>query len=443
VTPEGVVTRYDVGAARKRQLGAIGAGADGNVWLVASRDDYWQPRPRMLRITPAGVVTPFSLGTDPDVHIAGLTAGLDGNVWFAEGHASQVAPEPAGIAAVTSSGKVTEFSTGRYFYSPRGITRGPDGALWMTDWGGDNIVRVNSAGELTASFHIAEKSSPWGIVTGSDGNLWFTESGSDRVARITLSGDVSEFSVGHPPTEIVAGPDGRLWFVQDRSASIGRVTTSGSLDQLPVPLEVQHIAVGPDENVYATGTRTYGAFALGGLIRISPAGAVTQIPTGPCSYPETIAAGADGNVWFVDGNVDGCRPIGIGFGRRGRIDKRGVARIAVVCSGGNITVPCKGIEFKLTAAMSYSARGPHGRRVLRRKTMTLGTAHMTLGGPPTLLGRQGIAKVRLRPIGRRLLAKSRSGVLRVRGQLTFGGATKRGPLVLTGSKSSRVTRDAS
>src|SRR5512135_2025924 len=38
-------------------------------------------------------------------------------------------------------------------------------------------------------------SRPYGITTGPDGNLWFTEFGSDKIGRITPSGAVSEFAL--------------------------------------------------------------------------------------------------------------------------------------------------------------------------------------------------------------------------------------------------------
>ena len=36
-------------------------------------------------------------------------------------------------------------------------------------------------------------SRPFGITTGPDGNLWFTEYGGDKIGRITPSGTITEF----------------------------------------------------------------------------------------------------------------------------------------------------------------------------------------------------------------------------------------------------------
>lgn len=108
-------------------ISTIGAGADGNIWVSAERRNEWATAVRMLRVAPDGVVTRFPLGLPPDAGVPALTAGPDGNVWFAIGRASRVAPEPAGIGKITPSGQVATFSTGAYFYNPRGIAAGSDG----------------------------------------------------------------------------------------------------------------------------------------------------------------------------------------------------------------------------------------------------------------------------------------------------------------------------
>jgi hypothetical protein len=265
----------------------------------------------------------------------------------------------------------------------------------MTDWGGDNVVRVTTSGQLTGRFSIRGTGgkSPWGIAAGPDGNLWFTEHGSDRIARITPSGQITEFSAGVPPkampTEVTVGADGALWFAQagsfwsdGPSLAIGRITMSGAVSQIPTRLLVEDVAAGADGKVYATGTRSYGERAIGALARISPAGGVTEIPIGPCSYPREIAAGPDGNVWFVDENISGaCPPFHLGFWKRARVSRSGIARIGVQCDGGDITVPCRDVSFRMTAKVRSAARGnARGKRGSRHRTVTVGSARLSIGG---------------------------------------------------------------
>jgi virginiamycin B lyase len=64
------------------------------------------------------------------------------------------------------------------------------------------------------------------MAAGPDGNVWFTEYGANQIGRVTPSGSISEFSLPTPdsaPYGIVAGPDGKMWFVEsgtNRLASI-------------------------------------------------------------------------------------------------------------------------------------------------------------------------------------------------------------------------------
>src|SRR5262245_26204002 len=90
-----------------------------------------------------------------------------------------------------------------------------------------------------------------GITTGPDGNLWFTEWSScisspsgcprDAIGRITTSGVVTDFPLpaGSTARGITAGPDGNVWFVASGSVGfnpptnpyIGRITPSGTVTQ--------------------------------------------------------------------------------------------------------------------------------------------------------------------------------------------------------------------
>jgi hypothetical protein len=130
-----------------------------------------------------------------------------------------------------------------------------------------------------------------GLTMGPDGNLWFTDFLSDqgfsccgRVGRVTPSGTITEFSIPLPSgadtftsnrlREISTGPDGNLWFTEGgyRLSDFGAAT-------LPTPFPSS-------------------------LGRITPTGVLTEIrvPTSP--QPAGITAGPDRNVWFAfDGGV--------------------------------------------------------------------------------------------------------------------------------------------
>ncbi len=103
-----------------------------------------------------------------------------------------------------------------------GITTGPDGALWFTNFRGDSIGRMTTGGTLT-TFTGTGISSPCAMTTGPDGALWFVNAGNDSIGRITTGGTVSNYTgtgiasyTQEYPGAITTGPDGALWFTKPR-----------------------------------------------------------------------------------------------------------------------------------------------------------------------------------------------------------------------------------
>jgi len=145
---------------------------------------------------------------------AGITAGPDGNVWFTEYRI------PGNkIGRITPEGVITEFRLPAPSSHPLVITTGPDGALWFTeDRGPNQIARITTSGELTEFGSLGEESNPYGIATGPDGALWFTEDVGNKIGRITTSGTITQFPLpacegcndfsSGEPGNIVLGPDG-------------------------------------------------------------------------------------------------------------------------------------------------------------------------------------------------------------------------------------------
>src|SRR6202012_1395814 len=102
------------------------------------------------------------------------------------------------IGRVTTSGTVTEYSTGITVNSgPEGITSGPGGKLWFTEYTGNRIGTISPTnGRITEVVPLPNPGSePDNIVTGPDHNLWFTEYGGSRIGRLTKAGTLTEFAL--------------------------------------------------------------------------------------------------------------------------------------------------------------------------------------------------------------------------------------------------------
>ena len=67
---------------------------------------------------------------------------------------------------------------------------------------------------------------PIGLTNGPDGALWFTNYANKSIGRITVDGSVT--NVMGPgingAVAITTGPDGSLWFANRDNQSIGRIT---------------------------------------------------------------------------------------------------------------------------------------------------------------------------------------------------------------------------
>ncbi len=223
-----------------------------------------------------------SAASFPLEYVAGLTTGPDGNLWFTQ----FTTGTPGNVGRITPDGAVTLFPADE---GMTGITTGPDNNLWF----GQSIQRVvnnqvtftGEIGRMTTDgvlmhFPLTSGMGVQDIVNGPDGNLWFTElsdvprpvlpNTKGAIGRITPTGDIVEFAL---PTDvggagITNGPDGNLWFT---------------------PLTL-HLFAGFDQLLLSSDVG-----------RITPGGEITLFPL-PTTLTQLggITAGPDGNVWFTE-----------------------------------------------------------------------------------------------------------------------------------------------
>ncbi len=100
--------------------------------------------------------------------------------------AAGAAAQPLAEASTGAAGpRVEVTSFGNVVSSPAGITAGPDGALWFTNFGGDSIGRITTTGTVTAYRHTSIDFPEW-ITAGPDGALWFTNDDGDSIGRLRI-----------------------------------------------------------------------------------------------------------------------------------------------------------------------------------------------------------------------------------------------------------------
>jgi len=255
------------------------------------------------------------VGTAPGSNPRGITLGPDGNLWFTEFSGG-------GIGRIGTDGTIAEYPgpipPGNPGFDPAtsrpvSIVAGPDGALWFTDEGTGNSAGAGGIGRITTSgvanlftAGIAPGSQPEGIALGPDGNLWFTEAAGNTIGRITTAGVVTLFSTGltaeYDPLSIVAGPDANLWFIGGGTSLIGRITTAGVITEFPGATGggLTSITRGPGDALWFTEK------ASDRIGRIDPTTfRVTEYASGALNAPNFITAGPDGNLYFTEAGGTG------------------------------------------------------------------------------------------------------------------------------------------
>src|SRR6266567_4638974 len=139
---------------------------------------------------------------------------------------ASIPASPTASIPASQTKNITEFATSTAGSKPEGITAGPDGNLWFTEFDGNKIGRISPGGTIKEFPLSNGNSGPAGIAAGPDGNLWFAVN-SGTIGRISPGGTIKEFPLSNgnsTPEGITAGPDGNLWFTEVDGNKIGRIT---------------------------------------------------------------------------------------------------------------------------------------------------------------------------------------------------------------------------
>lgn len=241
-----------------------------------------------MKLTGAYFVPSFG-----SVNIDGIVKGPDKRLWFTEFSGNA-------IGAITTAGTVSVYTTPPgsqpYAITVRRKT------IWAGGYGG-TLFKSTVKGALTsfpiAGAHIGD------IVEGPDKNLWFTDYGNDKIGRITKAGAVSEYALpaGAVPLGIAVGKDRNFWITDSGRNRIVKMNVSGSVLKsygrgITPKDSVQFIVAAPDGNLYFS---QWADFTIPDAIgRITTKGKISEIGTLPTgAYPNRLTVGKDGNVYFA------------------------------------------------------------------------------------------------------------------------------------------------
>lgn len=307
---------------------------------------------------PASPYEPFSGG-------GAMVSGPDGNLWYIDSQHK--------IARLTpQSGAVTDFAapTAPNDVAYGGMVRGKDGNIWYV--ANYTLGRISMNGEFKEYALPKDSGFVGGIVAGTDGTLWVTMGSPDltkpgALLQVTLPSDPSAApriaKVPLPSTTqmgpIAAAPDGSLWlsmFVtsgQNTSTHITRITPTGAITQLPVSISgaVSSLTAGPDGKMwYVSVPNHMGQITLAGAVTLFNVSEIGEMPGLP-----TLAVGSDNNAWFAtkDSRIGRITPAGV------------VTTYSLPHSGGGISNITVGPEGGIWLLNGYSQPPSPTSRLVR------------------------------------------------------------------------------
>lgn len=116
----------------------------------------------------------------------------------------------------TSTNMATKLITvGSSFNSPTGIAFDSSGAMYVTNWSGNSIVKITADGKRETVY--ANISAPAGIVIDAKDNIYVSSYNDDYILKLTANGKSEKISEGyHTPTGIAFSNSGQL-LVTNRS----------------------------------------------------------------------------------------------------------------------------------------------------------------------------------------------------------------------------------
>ncbi|HEY4385165.1 MAG TPA: hypothetical protein VGN34_11935 [Ktedonobacteraceae bacterium] len=299
ITPQLQVTYFALPfLARQGAMKGFTSDHHGNLWFTLPASFA------VGFVTPTGRFTIYPLPADAfagqpsaSARWAPITALPDGNLAFL------LPPSPA-VWKVSPSGGFTSYPVPAGFAVKdwnSSMVADTDKTLWFTDVTNNRLVHMLCRDHF-ASYPIpTEDSRPASIILGPDHTIWFAETNTNLVGRFDkTTRTIAEFatpSIGTSPDHIISGPGNALWFNSTHGNAIASATrdlTGISTYMLPVGQRAESLAAGPDGNVWFVSAPNI-------VGRLTPDGELTEYHTTGLNSPREITRGPDGRLWFLIG----------------------------------------------------------------------------------------------------------------------------------------------
>ncbi|MBP2636485.1 MAG: hypothetical protein H6Q72_2392 [Firmicutes bacterium] len=188
--------------------------------------------------------------------------------------------------------------TYKSFQAPTGLAIDHSGNLYVSNWSGGSVTRVDIAGNY--STFADGMGSPAGLAFDQADNLYVADYSRDVIYKITSAGEKIIFAQGlHTPTGIAFNHAGDLLVSNRSSNEIVKITASGKIELIAKDMRTPVGVVEDREgNLYVTN---YG----GGIIKVTPEKKIITFST-QFGRPGVGIDISSQNEIFVADNGDNC-----------------------------------------------------------------------------------------------------------------------------------------
>jgi sugar lactone lactonase YvrE len=209
-------------------------------------------------------------------------------------------PERLGPVWLSQTKTLAGYAYRSFMQLPVGTSWGPDGTLYVADWGGRHVVRVAKDGTMDDlpfwhTITALQDDGPRGVAFDSHGNFYVHN--HSRIFRIDANGNITELVGVHgsPIGGIAISATDELYYTdRNKNGSLQKWDPSGSSQTIVFNLPfAENIMFAPDGTLYLT------QMGQGQVLKIDVnTGTTSTFATDVCSFdPCYLAVDHEGDIW--------------------------------------------------------------------------------------------------------------------------------------------------